>query len=433
MMKRAMTLWVVVAVAVITGAAQANFILFDDEYLNVTTTHSFGSLYDSSMADVRAGGDVYRAYVNDEARLNVIGGHVDTLLAWDNSQITLLDGSVSDGLQTWQSSRVTIDGSFVINRLTAYDNSQITLLGGSVSDRLLIRQSSQLTMSGGSGNIMSSWENSQVTISGGSIEWSFSARGNSQVTISGGSIGGGISARDSSKITISGGSIAANLRAYHSSEVTVSGGLLGRDIWVGSRSGSNDSTITFVGSNFAIDGASVEYGEYGTGGLSSLHGTLTGTLANGDLLNNDFDIYDGSSIVLVPEPAIQVAIDIKPGSDSNPLRVNFIGKGVYPVAIIGEAGVLDVTTIDENTATLEGVAALRGKVEDVNQDGVGDLVLKFDRQAILDALEAREGALGDLPNRKVLTLTLFAESSAEPVTGTDTLVILNRGAIKRKK
>ena len=60
------------------------------------------------------------------------------------------------------------------------------------------------------------------------------------------------------------------------------------------------------GSNFAVDGIPLGFGEI----KSTLGGyyenepfrTLTGTLANGDIINNSFRIGDYASIVLVPEP-----------------------------------------------------------------------------------------------------------------------------------
>ena len=83
------------------------------------------------------------------------------------------------------------------------------------------------------------------------------------------------------------------------SQVTVSGGTIGSYIEVGNNS-SSDSTLTFIGSDFAINGTSVGYGEY-----SIIGGTITGTLANGDELNNVCDIYGDSSVILepIPEPA----------------------------------------------------------------------------------------------------------------------------------
>ena len=68
----------------------------------------------------------------------------------------------------------------------------------------------------------------------------------------------------------------------------------------------DDSVITFVGSDFAVDGEAFGYGELssiwkmGYWGEPSRH--LTGMLAGGGLLDNDFYIGGDASIMLVPEP-----------------------------------------------------------------------------------------------------------------------------------
>ena len=59
-----------------------------------------------------------------------------------------------------------------------------------------------------------------------------------------------------------------------------------------------DGILTIVGSDFTINGTPVPYGEYDTMGQEWVHGTLTGTLANGDLLDNEFYIYGDSKIIL---------------------------------------------------------------------------------------------------------------------------------------
>lgn len=77
-----------------------------------------------------------------------------------------------------------------------------------------------------------------------------------------------------------------------------------------------------------------------------------------------------------------VDIDIKPGSDRNP--INNDGHGVIPVAILGSAD-LDVTLILPETVELEGMpvkaVGKQGKLlahyEDVNGDGLDDLVVQI--------------------------------------------------------
>ncbi len=79
----------------------------------------------------------------------------------------------------------------------------------------------------------------------------------------------------------------------------------------------------------------------------------------------------------------RVAIDIKPGSDPN--CFNSDGHGVIPVAILGSAD-FDVNDIDPSTVQLEGLTVkvvgkktekLLAHIEDVNGDGIADLVVQI--------------------------------------------------------
>ena len=75
-----------------------------------------------------------------------------------------------------------------------------------------------------------------------------------------------------------------------------------------------------------------------------------------------------------------VVIDIKPGSDPNP--VNPRSKEVIPVAVLGST-VFDATQIDYSTVKFgpdEALSVHDGHVEDVNDDGYPDMVLHFNTQ-----------------------------------------------------
>jgi len=148
---------------------------------------------------------------------------------------------------------------------------------------------------------LNAWENCQVTIYDGSV-YSLSTLDNSKAKIFGGSTDIHLNPQDKSEVEIYGGSISSGWTAYENSQVTIFGGSIGKEM----RAGYSDfcsSTITLIGSDFAINGMSVGYGEYDTGGWSVVGGTLTGTLANGDYLDSRFYIRGDSRIVLAPIPA----------------------------------------------------------------------------------------------------------------------------------
>lgn len=119
---------------------------------------------------------------------------------------------------------------------------------------------------------------------------------------------------------------------------------------------------------------------------------------------------------------VEGEVDIKPGSDVNPL--NLKSKGVLPVAVLGSAQV-DVRQIDPDSLLLEGVPVLRWSYEDVagpgdreSPDGYGDLTLKFSTPGIASALGVHQR--GD-----IVTLTLTGLlSDGTIVTGEDVVRIV---------
>ena len=101
----------------------------------------------------------------------------------------------------------------------------------------------------------------------------------------------------------------------------------------------------------------------------------------------DFKIEprDDNDISISP-PTTEISVDIKPGSGLNPINVN--SKGVLPVAILGTES-FDIAAVDPSTLFLtwrgitlppgvdDGAHPLRYAYEDVNEDGLSDIVLKF--------------------------------------------------------
>ena len=117
---------------------------------------------------------------------------------------------------------------------------------------------------------------------------------------------------------------------------------------------------------------------------------------------------------------VEVDVDIKPGSDENPVNVK--SNGVLPVAVLGN-DTLNVTDINQTTILLNDTCApLRCSYEDVNGDGYDDLVIKFDAQDVVGCLpESCED--GD-----IVTLTLTAELYDETeIAGSDDVRVLKKG------
>ena len=171
-----------------------------------------------------------------------------------------------------------LHGGLIHAWIDAHQDSRVNILGGRVSGSVNAYGASHITVVGGEiGGPVYSRENSRLDISGGSMDAWVQSLGSSEVTIGGGEIGLFVEAWDNSRVTISGGTIGGRIAAVR------------------------DGLITLVGSNFAVNGTPVGYGDFASDYAPS--GTLTGILAGGDILNNSFSlIQTGADITFVPEP-----------------------------------------------------------------------------------------------------------------------------------
>jgi len=97
----------------------------------------------------------------------------------------------------------------------------------------------------------------------------------------------------------------------------------------------------------------------------------------------------------VTVPTVGVTVDIKPGSEVNP--INLKSQGVIPVAVLS-SDTFDATRIDPATVLLAGAGVAVGgddgryvaAAEDVNGDGILDLVLHMETEE-LDPAQLAEG------------------------------------------
>lgn len=132
---------------------------------------------------------------------------------------------------------------------------------------------------------------------------------------------------------------------------------------------------------------------------------------------------------VVPEDEVQTIsgfLDIKPGSCKNPFNVT--AKGVLPVVLLGSDN-MDVSAIKTDSLLLNGVAPVRTVIDDAAAlteegacetdfaDGYNDLVMKFDRQAIV-------AAIGDVEDGEVVTLTLTGSSFGDEAIEADDIITI---------
>jgi len=140
---------------------------------------------------------------------------------------------------------------------------------------------------------------------------------------------------------------------------------------------------------------------------------------------------EAASHILAAAP---VPVDIKPGTCPNP--VNAGANGALPVAIAG-TGDYPASQIDASSVKLAGVPAQRSSIEDVatpfspytgkssatdctgaGADGVPDLSLKFDNQAVMSAI-------GPLAKGQVVVVHLTGKlKDGTPIAGEDVAMVV---------
>ena len=148
-----------------------------------------------------------------------------------------------------------------------------------------------------------------------------------------------------------------------------------------------------------------------------------------EIVDADFPVNFGDYM----EPGLPV--DVKPGSDINPL--NLKSNGVLPVAILGWGVAFDVRLIDPASLLLNGVSPLRWSYEDVAghsgvdiidpdingddeevPDGYEDMTLKFSTPEIAEIL-------GDVVKDEIVTLIMTgALSDGSPILGLEMVWIV---------
>ena len=102
-------------------------------------------------------------------------------------------------------------------------------------------------------------------------------------------------------------------------------------------------------------------------------------------------------------PECTFDVDYRPGSPANIL--NLMSRGRIPVALFGSDS-MDTGDIDQTSLVLSGVPAAHSAFEDVDGDGILDLILHFGTQALVTSLTTEHGELQD---GMVLDITLRGE------------------------
>ncbi|KKM02169.1 hypothetical protein LCGC14_1785700 [marine sediment metagenome] len=151
-------------VVMIADTGRADFILSGSEHLEVDSLHDVGILYDSSTANVVAGGRIASVYVNDAGGLINSGGAIAWLRAYDTGSVEFSAGTFNK-LDAYETSNVVISGGELYGSLSAYDGSSVIISGGELGS-LSVEDNSTAEVSGGVVSILAGLETSIVTFRG---------------------------------------------------------------------------------------------------------------------------------------------------------------------------------------------------------------------------------------------------------------------------
>ncbi len=208
----------------------------------------------------------------------------------------------------------------------------------------------------------------------------------------------GVHLYDNSEFNMFGGALRSGaLYTYENSTAYICGGLV-----VGVLSIHRDSRLTISGTGF-----NYPYGTYtNTGGI------LTGTLADGSLIDTSFHIYDNATLTLVPEPATPPVAD----AGSNQTVTDTDGNGSEQVTLNGSG------SSDSDGTIVSWVWA----------DDLGDVIPDGESPTATLSVGTHTITLtvtddDDLTNTDTVAITVYPYS-APPVadTGTDVIADANQ-------
>ena len=173
-----------------------------------------------------------------------------------------------------------VDGAEIIDTYTSYAIA-------AYEDAIVIISGGYMSMN------VTAWNRSTISMFGGTVV-NLQASGSSNVRVSGGVING-LGAYDHGTLHLSGGTVSNSLAAFGNGTIYMTGGHIGSSIRA-----STAGKIVISGTGF----------NYPYGVITGTNGKLTGTLDNGDTINNYFYLSDAGSIVLIPEPTMMCMFSI---------------------------------------------------------------------------------------------------------------------------
>ena len=138
------------------------------------------------------------------------------------------------------------------------------------------------------------------------------------------------------------------------------------------------------------DGNVIKFDFGGINGIRRVTITLDNLGPNYDANDIGFGVDNLEFKIASPPVPIPITIDIKPGSDSN--TINIESNGIIPVAILGTTD-FDATSVDPGTVLLADAYPVKWTMEDINHDGIMDLLLHFKTEDLILNINSTEASL----------------------------------------
>jgi hypothetical protein len=176
------------------------------------------------------------------------------------------------------------------------------------------------------------------------------------------------------------------------------GGAFGTDLYVM----TNGGELYRV----ALDGSKALFGSGFAAGTVMTPGSWIGFGPDGALYVGEFP---NDRVLRISVKPISVAIDIKPGSFPN--SINLHSAGVVPVAVLSNER-FNVVDLDVNTIKFAGALPRKFHYEDVNGDGLTDLVFHLRTQDLVLTMQSNEAKFTG------------KSRTGEVITGTDSVRIV---------
>ena len=203
---------------------------------------------------------------------------------------TLSSGSVGSVVAT-ASSEVNITGG-TADDVTMNNSSQFTATSGGVNFQTVLNNSAVGNITGGTFGSIATNDNAVLSFGGSaSVNNDMAAQGSGVVNISGGNLFFFVFANGSATMNFSGGNMTNQVFYNDSSTGSITGGSFSDTLT------AQGGTVTVAGSGFTLDGSPV------SGTLTDTNGSFFGTLQNGGAIDVFLDVFDGGSVILVPEPS----------------------------------------------------------------------------------------------------------------------------------